>query len=104
MHNYKFLLHKFAHNCEKIMCIKNAYFIVIAYIIYDLLQHKIIVPGIDQRMANQKDPSQIVTEVMLPEMIEGNKDVSNADKRSTSKGTAWQKMSICTKRKKQKKT
>src|SRR6266540_5977883 len=44
MHNYKFLLHKFAHNCKKIMCIKNAYFIIIAYIIYDLLQHKIIVP------------------------------------------------------------
>ncbi len=45
----------------------------------------------------------MVTEVMLPEMIEGNKGVSNADKRGISKETAWQKMSICTKRKKQKK-
>jgi len=55
--------------------------------------------GIDQRMANQKDPLQMVTEVMLPEMTEGNKDASDADKRGTSKGTIWQKMSICTKRK-----
>jgi len=59
--------------------------------------------GIDQKMANQKDPSQIVIEVMPPEMTEGNKDVSGADKRGISKETAWQKMSICTKRKKQKK-
>ena len=58
---------------------------------------------IDQRMANQKDPSQMVTEVMPPEMIEGNKDVSDVNKKGTSKGTAWQKISICTKRKKQKK-
>ena len=42
----------------------------------------------------------MITEVMPPEMIEGNKDVSDADKRDTSKGTAWQKISICTKRKK----
>ena len=44
--------------------------------------------GIDQRMANQKDPSQMVTEVMLPETIERNKDVSDANKRGTSKGIA----------------
>ncbi len=42
--------------------------------------------GIDQRMVNQKDPSQMVIEVMLPETIEGNKDVSNADKRAFQKG------------------
>ncbi len=60
--------------------------------------------GIDQKMANQKDPSQIVTEVMQSEMIEGNKDVLDADKRGILKGTAWQKTSICTKKKKQKKT
>ena len=59
--------------------------------------------GIDQRMANQKDPSQMVAEVMPPEMIEGNKDVSDVDKRGTLKETAWQKMSICTRRKHQKK-
>ena len=59
--------------------------------------------GIDQRIANQKDPSQMVAEVMPPEMTEGNKDVSDADKRNTSKGTVWQKTSIYTKRKKQKK-
>ncbi len=39
-------------------------------------------------MANQKDLLQMVTEVMLPEMIEGNKDVSDTDKRGTSKETA----------------
>ena len=60
--------------------------------------------GIDQRMANQKDPSQTVTEVMPLEMIEGNKDVSDADKRGTSKGIIWQRTSICIKRKKQRKT
>ncbi len=59
---------------------------------------------IDQRIANRKDPSWMVVEVMLPETIEGNKDISDVNKRDTSKGTAWQKMSICTKRKKQKKT
>ncbi len=59
---------------------------------------------IDQRMVNQKDPLQMVTGAMLSEIIEGNKDVSDADKRGISKETAWQKMSICTKRKKQKKT
>ena len=58
---------------------------------------------IDQRMANQKDPSQMVSEVMPSEMIERNKDVSDADKRYTLRGTAWQKTSTCTKRKKQKK-
>ena len=59
--------------------------------------------GIDQRMANQKDLLQMATEVMPLETIEGNKDVSDADKRGISKGTAWQKTFICTKRKKQKK-
>ena len=63
-----------------------------------------ILIGIDQRMVNQKDPSQIATGVMLSEMTEGNKDVSDANKRGISKETAWQKTSICTKRKKQKKT
>ncbi len=57
---------------------------------------------IDQRMANQKDPSQMVAEVMSPEMTEGNKDVSDVDKRGTSKGTAWQKIFTCTERKKEK--
>ncbi len=42
----------------------------------------------------------MVTEVMPPEMIEGNKNVSDADKRDISKGTVWQKTSICTERKK----
>ena len=45
----------------------------------------------------------MVTEVMPSETIERSKDVSDAGKRGTSKGTAWQKMSIYTKRKKQKK-
>ena len=54
-------------------------------------------------MANQKDPSQMIAKVMPSETIKGNKDVSDADKRGTSKGTAWQKTSICIKRKKQKK-
>ncbi len=54
-------------------------------------------------MINQKDPSQKVTEVISPEMIERNKDISDVDKRGISKGTAWQRTSICTKRKKQKK-
>ena len=60
--------------------------------------------GIDQKRANQKDPSQMVIEVILPEMIERNKDVLDVDKRGISKGTAWQKTSICIRRKKQKKT
>ena len=46
----------------------------------------------------------MVTEIMSPETIEGNKDVSDVDKRGTSKETAWQRTFICTKRKKQKKT
>ena len=58
---------------------------------------------IDQKMVNQKDPLQMVAEVMPPGTTEVNKDVLDADKRGTSKGTAWQKMSIYTKRKKQKK-
>ena len=63
-----------------------------------------ILIGIDQKMANQKDPSQMVTEVISSEMTKENKDASDANKRGILKGTAWQKMSICTKRKKQKKT
>ncbi len=39
-------------------------------------------------------------EVMRAEMIKVNKGVLNVVKRGTSKGTAWQKISICTKRKK----
>ena len=45
----------------------------------------------------------MVIEVMSPEMIEVNKDALDVAKRDTSKETAWQKISICTKRKKQKK-
>ena len=44
--------------------------------------------GIDQWMINQKNPSQMVAEVMLSEMTEGNKDVSDVDKRGTSKEIA----------------
>jgi len=47
-----------------------------------------ILIGIDQKMANQKDPLQMVTEVIPPEMTERNKDVSDAGKRGISKGTA----------------
>jgi len=56
--------------------------------------------GIDQRMVNQKDLSQIEIEVIPPEMIEANKGVSDAAKRSISKEIVWQKISICTMRKK----
>ena len=45
----------------------------------------------------------MVTEVMPPETIEGSKDVLDANKKDISKGTVWQKTSICIKRKKQKK-
>ena len=55
--------------------------------------------GIDQRMANQKDPLQIIAEVMLSKMIERNKDTSDVNKRSISKRTVWQKTFICIKRK-----
>ncbi len=51
-------------------------------------------------MINQKDPSQTVIEVISSEMIEVNKDASDAAKRGILKETAWQKTSICTKRKK----
>jgi len=44
--------------------------------------------GIDQRMVNQKDSLQMETEVMPLGTTEVNKDVSDADKRGTSKGTA----------------
>ena len=60
--------------------------------------------GIDQRMVNQEDLSQIETEVMSLEMIEESKGVLDAAKRDTSKEIAWQKMSIYTERRKQKKT
>ena len=60
--------------------------------------------GIDQRIVNQRGLTQIAIEVMPPEMIERNKGVSDADKRGILKGTAWQRMFICTKKKKQKKT
>ena len=62
-----------------------------------------ILIGIDQRMANRKDPLQKEIEVMSLGMIEGSKDASDVDKRGTSKETAWQRTFICTKRKKQKK-
>ena len=61
-----------------------------------------ILIGTDQKMVNRKDLLQMVAEVMPPEMIEGNKDVSDADKRDTSKETAWQKMFTCIEKKKEK--
>ena len=66
-------------------------------------EDKILI-GIDQRMVNQKDPLQMIAGVMPSGMTEVNKGVSDVDKRDTSKGTVWQKMSIYTKRKKQKRT
>ena len=54
---------------------------------------------IDQRMINQRGFSQMKIEVMSPEMIEENKGISDVNKRCTSKEIAWQKTSICTKRK-----
>ncbi len=62
-------------------------------------EDKILI-GIDQRMVSQKDPSQMVAEVMPSETIEVNKDVSDVNKRGTSKGTVWQKTSTYIKRKK----
>ncbi len=41
---------------------------------------------------------------MSSEMIEESRGVLDVAKRDTSKETAWQKMSICTERRKQKKT
>jgi len=38
-------------------------------------------------------------EVMLPEMIEENRSVLDVAKRGISRETAWQTISICTKRK-----
>ncbi len=43
---------------------------------------------IDQRTANQKGPLQMAIEVTPLETIEGNKDVTDADKRGTLKETA----------------
>jgi len=51
-------------------------------------------------MVNQKDPSLKIKEVILSEMIAGNKDVSNMNKTGILKGTAWRKTSTCSKRKK----
>ena len=59
-----------------------------------------ILTGIDQRMINQKDPLQMGIGVILPGMIEENKGVLDVTKRDTLKEIAWQKTSICTKRKK----
>ena len=50
-------------------------------------------------MVNQRGLSQMKIEVMLPEMIGENKGVLDAAKRGISKEIAWQKTSICTKRK-----
>ena len=47
-----------------------------------------ILTGIDQRMVNQKDPSQMATEVMLLEIIEVNKDALDVVKRDILKETA----------------
>ncbi len=58
-----------------------------------------ILTGIDQKMVNQKDPSQMVIEVMLLEMIEVNKDTLDVTKRDILKGIVWQKTSICIMRK-----
>jgi len=54
---------------------------------------------IDQRIVNQKDPLQMIIEVISPEMIEVNKGISDTAKRDISKETVWQKTSICTMRK-----
>ncbi len=62
-----------------------------------------ILIGIGRRMVNRKDPLQMVTEATPLGTTEVNKDVLDADKRGTLKGTAWQKMSTCTRRKHQKK-
>ncbi len=59
--------------------------------------------GIGRKMVNLKDPLQMVIEATPQETIEVNKDASDVDKRGTLKGTAWQKMSICTRRKQRKK-
>ncbi len=59
--------------------------------------------GIGRKTANLKDPLQMVTEATPLGMTEVNKDVLDVDKRGTLKGTAWQKMSTCTRRKQRKK-
>ncbi len=46
-------------------------------------------------MINQKGPIRMEIGVMLLEMIEVNKDASDAVKRDISKETAWQKMFTC---------
>ena len=59
-----------------------------------------ILIGIDQRMVNQKDSSQIEIEAMLSEMIKESKDALDVVKRATLKETIWQKMFTCTIRRK----
>ena len=56
--------------------------------------------GTDQRMVNQKDLSRMKIEAILLEIIEENKGASDATKRATLKEIVWQKISICTIRKK----
>ena len=60
-----------------------------------------ILIGIDQRMVNQKDSSQIEIEAMLSEMIKESKDALDVVKRATLKETIWQKIFICITKKKQ---
>ena len=40
-------------------------------------------------MVNQKDPLQIIIEIMPPEMIEVNKDALDVVKKDILKETAW---------------
>ena len=54
--------------------------------------------GIDQRMVNQRGFSRMEIGAMSSEMIEENRDVLDVTKRAISKGIAWQKISICTMR------
>jgi len=55
-------------------------------------------------MVNQKDPSSKTKEVISLETIEESKDISDAAKKATLKETAWQRIFICTIRRKQMKT
>ncbi len=57
--------------------------------------------GIDQRKINQEDSLLKTKGVIQLEMIEENKGVLDAIKRSISKEIVWQKMFICTMKKKQ---
>jgi len=60
--------------------------------------------GIGQRIVNQKDPSLKIKEAISLEMIKENKDASDVTKRAISREIVWQKISICTMRRKQMKT